>query len=362
MLKIIKNSFLSAFCLSIFIQPLYATSLINLWLKPDDIDVLTTVETLKKYTTSKWLNPLNLFYTDQNADTDLVKASRKLVGDASSWYTGGADDRDIFKDENGAQQFFILANFLSTRNNLVALDGEDDINDYCSQMYNAQLWCPKSEYEQKLVYSNLFIDIFPYLETKKMDFETHEKTGFFTMWTAIERKSDQVWFSKDPSDYFCRNSQSWASVQSFNESAFHHENMEGDDNKCVNIGERWSLKWNGAKCEKSYEEFCKNDHDCDRREVKTLGRPVCVSTDYSLLSSAKQLNGTRVELLQRRLHVFREEVKALVGFIIFMVLILYGSLITGCCFCCCCGCCCGCCAPCRHKKKENYGNGELIMM
>ena len=38
-------------------------------------------------------------------------------------------------------------------------------------MYNAQLWCPKSEYEQKLVYSNLFIDIFPYLETQKMDFE-----------------------------------------------------------------------------------------------------------------------------------------------------------------------------------------------
>merc|ERR1712173_419038 len=110
-------------------------------------------------------------------------------------------------------------------------------------------------------------------------------------------------------------------------------NVEGDDNKCVNIGERWSMKWNGAKCDKSYEDICEDGRDCERHVEEVLGRPVCVSTDYSLLSGAKQFNSTRVELLQRRLRVFREDVKALVEFIIFMVIFVYGSLISGCCCC-----------------------------
>merc|ERR1712168_959676 len=111
-----------------------------------------------------------------------------------------------------------------------------------------------------------------------MDFKKHEETGFFTMWTGIERNSDQPWFSRDPKDYFCRSSENWSSLQNFNESVFHEENMDGDDNKCVNIGERWNMQWNTASCTKSYEEFCEEDRGCNREEVEILGRPVCVST------------------------------------------------------------------------------------
>jgi len=351
------------------------TSNASVWkiLTSDDTEMMETMRTLRN---SQIFNPFNIFREPQNPYDKASRAEEvnQRQGGETAWFTG-ANEIDTFKDENGNKQFFIMSDKQATRDNLIANEGEDSNKDYCGTQYGGYLWCPKSEYEQDLVYANLFMDSWPYLEEKKMDFGTHEKAGFFTVWTGIERKPNNTWFSINPNDYECRNGasqtgrtgfQNWGSSHSFNESAFQKETVKDDKAKCINVGERWSMKWNMAPCDSTCRiEGIDNVSDCPSSNGgdtdtlwQVLGRPICVSTDQTKLSDAKTFDAEKIGILRAKFKVFIEEFIAIIFRFVFVVVLLWISGLSCCCCGCFCGCCCGCCSPCRMKMngKDGFGN------
>lgn len=356
------------------------TSNASVWkiLTSDETEMIDTIRMLRD---SNIFNPFNIFQEFQNPYDKKGRTEKVEVnqGGESAWFTGDTEI-DTFKDENGNKQFFIMSDKLATRDNLIANDGEDSNNDYCGTQYGGYLWCPRSEYEQNLVYANLFMDSWPYLEENKMDFRTHEKAGFFTVWTGIERKPNNTWFTMNPEDYECRNGaaqsgrtgfQNWSSLQSFNESAFQKESERDDKARCINVGERWSMQWNMAPCDSTCRTDgidnvadCPSSNEGDSDTLwQVLGRPVCVSIDQSKQVEAKTFDAEKIAILQTKFKVFIEEFTAMIFWFVFGIVLIYICSLSCCCCGCFCGCCCGGCFPCRMKMqgKDAFGNDGIII-
>ena len=97
----------------------------------------------------------------------------------SNWFTGNSNNSRDFLDHEDRPKFYILTETVGSR---------ADIEDHCSSVYNASLWCPKNSFEEKQVFANLFYDA---ISKKRGDILSVEDIAKFGpgpigVWTGIK--------------------------------------------------------------------------------------------------------------------------------------------------------------------------------